>query len=68
MELSARNQIQGKVKSVESQGLTAEVTVDIGGGNALVSSITKSSADRLKLKTGDSVTVVIKASEVLIAK
>jgi len=48
MELSARNQIQGKVKSV--------------------SSITKSSADRLKLKTGDSVTVVIKASEVLIAK
>ena len=68
MELSARNQIQGKVKSVESQGLTAEVTVDIGGGNTLVSSITKSSADRLKLKTGDSVTVVIKASEVLIAK
>jgi len=68
MELSARNQIQGKVKSVESQGLTAEVTVDIGGGNALVSSITRSSADRLKLKTGDSVTVVIKASEVLIAK
>ena len=68
MELSARNQIQGKVTSVESQGLTAEVTVDIGGGNALVSSITKSSADRLKLKTGDSVTVVIKASEVLIAK
>ena len=68
MELSARTQIQGKVKSVESQGLTAEVTVDIGGGNALVSSITRSSADRLKLKTGDSVTVVIKASEVLIAK
>lgn len=68
MELSARNQIQGKVKSVESQGLTAEVTVDIGGGNALVSSITRSSADRLKLKTGDAVTVVIKASEVLIAK
>jgi molybdopterin-binding protein len=44
------------------------VTVDIGGGNALVSSITRSSADRLKLKTGDAVTVVIKASEVLIAK
>ena len=67
MELSARNQIQGKVKSVESQGLTAEVIVDIGG-NELVSSITKASADRLKLKAGDAVTVVIKASEVLIAK
>jgi len=68
MELSARNQIKGKVKAVQAQGLTAEVTVDIGGGNELVSSITKSSADRLKLKAGDAVTVVIKASEVLIAK
>jgi molybdopterin-binding protein len=67
MQLSARNQIQGKVKGVRTDGLMAEVTVDIGG-NELVSTITKASADRLGLKSGDAVTVVIKASEVLIAK
>ena len=55
------------MKSVHTDGLMAEVTVDIGG-NELVSTITKASADRLKLKSGDAVTVVIKASEVLIAK
>ena len=67
MQLSARNQIQGTVKAVKTDGLMAEVTVDIGG-KELVSTITKASADRLGLKAKDQVTVVIKASEVLIAK
>ena len=68
MQLSARNQIEGKVKGVRTDGLMAEVTVDVGGGQELVSTITEASADRLKLAQGDAVTVVIKASEVLIAK
>ena len=67
MELSARNQLKGKVKSVKTDGLMAEVIVDVGG-NELVSTITKASADHLKLKVGDAVTVVIKASEVLVGK
>ncbi len=67
MELSARNQLKGKVKSVKTDGLTAEVIVDVGG-NELVSTITKASAEHLRLKAGDAVTVVIKASEVLVGK
>ena len=67
MQLSARNQLKGTVKSVKTDGLMAEVTVDIGG-NELVSTITKGSSDKLGLKAGDAVTVVIKASEVLVAK
>ncbi len=67
MELSARNQLKGKVKSVKTDGLTAEVIMDVGG-NELVSTITKTSADKLALKAGDAVTVIIKASEVLVAK
>jgi len=67
MQLSARNQLQGTVKSVKTDGLMAEITVDVGG-QELVSVITRTSADRLGLKAGQSVTVVIKASEVLIAK
>ena len=68
MELSARNQLAGKVKSVRIEGLMAEVTVDVGGGAEIVSTITRSSAERLGLKAGDKVTAIIKASEVLVAK
>lgn len=67
MELSARNQLQGTVQSVQKDGIMAEVVVDVGG-QQLVSVITRSSADRLGLAPGQRVTVVIKSTEVLIAK
>ena len=67
MELSARNQLQGTVQSVQKDGIMAEVVVDVGG-QQLVSVITRSSADRLGLAAGQQVTVVIKSTEVLIAK
>jgi len=67
MEVSARNQIRGTVKSVTKDGLMAEVVIEMGT-QEIVSTITRSSADRLDLKKGDVVTAIIKASEVLIAK
>jgi len=67
MEISARNQLKGTVKTVTTDGLMAEVLIDIGGQD-IVSTITRASAERLGLKTGDPVVAVIKASEVLIAK
>ena len=68
MELSARNQISGRITSVRVDGLMAEIAVDIGGGNEIVSTITRMSAQRLDLKAGDQIIAIIKASEVLIAK
>ena len=67
MDLSARNQLTGTIKSITTGGLMAEVVVSIGG-QELVSVITASSAKRLKLKKGDKVAAVIKATEVMIAK
>jgi molybdopterin-binding protein len=67
MELSARNQLKGTVKRVAADGVMAEVVVDIGGPE-IVSTITKASADRLKLKAGDAVVVVVKASDVIVGK
>jgi molybdopterin-binding protein len=66
MELSARNQLVGTVKSVKKDSLMAEVVVKIGG-QELVSVITASSAKRLGLKKGLKVAAVIKATEVMIA-
>jgi molybdopterin-binding protein len=45
----------------------AEVVVEVDAG-AIVAAITRHSAESLDLKAGDSVTVVIKATEVIIAK
>jgi molybdopterin-binding protein len=67
MQLSARNQLKGSIKSVKLDGLMAEVVVDIGGQD-IVSTITRGSAERLALAANQPVIVVIKASEVLIAK
>jgi molybdopterin-binding protein len=67
MQLSARNQLKGTVKAVTLGTLTAEVVIDIGG-QEVVSTITKNSAERLGLAAGDAVVAIIKASEVLIGK
>ena len=67
MELSARNQLEGKVKSLSIGTIMAEVTVDIGGHD-IVAAITRSSVERLALTEGDEVTVVIKATEVMLAR
>lgn len=67
MEISARNQLKGQVTRVKSGVVMAEVEVKIKAGK-VVAAITDSSIKRLKLKAGDKVTVIIKATEVLIGK
>jgi molybdopterin-binding protein len=68
MEISARNQLKGTVKNIVTGGVMAEVTVDIGNGQEIVSVITKTSAERLGLAPGVEVTAVIKSSEVMLAR
>ena len=67
MDLSARNQLKGTVTDIKLGGIMAEVTVDVGG-QAVISVITRGSAERMDLKAGDAVTVVIKSTEVMLAK
>jgi molybdate transport system regulatory protein len=67
VELSARNQLKGEVVRVKSGTIMAEVEMKIEAGN-VVAAITDGSLKRLSLKAGDRVTVIIKATEVLIGK
>jgi molybdopterin-binding protein len=64
--LSARNQLQGTVRSVKLGTIMAEVVVDVGG-NEIVSAVTRGSAERLGLSEGSAVTVVIKATDVMLS-
>jgi molybdate transport system regulatory protein len=67
MQLSARNQLKGQVTRVKAGAVMAEVEVKVRAGK-VVAAITEGSIKRLKLKPGDRVTVIIKATEVLIGK
>jgi molybdopterin-binding protein len=68
MKISARNQIPGTVLSVTPGAVNGTVKVDIGGGNIVTSSITEEAIADLGLGPGDAVTVIIKASDVMIGK
>ena len=67
MRISARNQIKGTVVEVKKGATTSHVRVDIGGGNIVTSSITNEAVDELGIKVGGKATIVVKASDVMIA-
>jgi molybdopterin-binding protein len=67
MAISARNQLEGKVVQVILGDVMAHVDVRIGKGQ-IESVITRRSAEKLGLKKGDKVTVVIKSTEVMLEK
>jgi molybdopterin-binding protein len=67
LDLSARNQLRGRITGLSIEGLMAEVRIGIGD-QELVAIITRSSAERLRLKVGEPVFAVVKSTEVMIAK
>ena len=68
MKLSARNQFAGTITAIEPGAVNGVIKVDIGTGNIVTSSITEEAIADLGLAIGDTVTVVVKASDVLIGK
>jgi molybdopterin-binding protein len=67
MTLSARNKLVGKIEEIQFGGVMAHVVVRIGE-NLIESVITKRSADEMRLKVGDTVTAIIKSTEVMMEK
>jgi molybdopterin-binding protein len=67
IDLSARNQLRGRILALAVEGVMAEVTVAVGD-QQLVSVITRGSAERLGLRVGDEVLAVIKSTEVMIGR
>ena len=67
MALSARNQLRGQVKDIKLGNVMAHVVVQVGEYE-IESVITRRSAEELSLKPGDTVTAIIKSTEVMIQK
>jgi molybdopterin-binding protein len=67
MPISARNQLTGKISDIQLGEVMAHVTVRVGK-NVIESVITRRSVEQLGLKKGDTVTAIIKSTEVMLMK
>lgn len=67
MQLSARNQLRGKVTEIKNGPISTEVVLDVNG-QSVVASITSGSAASLGLAVGDDAIAIVKASSVMIGK
>jgi len=66
MKLSARNQLSGTVTEITHGEAIANVVLDVSG-QRFVASITVEAVNELSLAKGSSATVIVKASDVLLA-
>lgn len=67
MTLSARNRLEGMIEELQLGGVMAHVVVRVGD-NLIESVITKRSAVEMNLKVGDTVSAIIKSTEVMLEK
>lgn len=66
MKLSARNVLKAKVVQVVKGAVNSEVTLELPGGEKLVSIITNTSVESLGLVEGKDAYAVIKASNIMV--
>ena len=68
MKLSARNQLNATVDTVKHGEVMSTVTVALPDGQHITAAITREAAEELAFAPGDAVVVVIKSTEVMLAK
>jgi molybdate transport system regulatory protein len=67
-KISARNRFKGKVTAVEKDGITAKIEMEVTAPATVTAIISREAAEDLKIKVGDEVEAIVKATEVMIAK
>lgn len=67
MQISARNQIQADVVTVESQNVNAKIHLKLKSGQELVSVITKEAVENLHIEEKQTVVAIFKSSAVVLS-
>ena len=68
MQLSTRNQLRARVQDVDEGTVMATVKVALGDGQTITAAVTREAVQDLSLTAGDQVTVLVKATEVMLGK
>ncbi|QFU22033.1 molybdopterin-binding protein [Shewanella eurypsychrophilus] len=67
MKISARNSLNGKIKSIQEGSVNNEVVIELAPGVEITSVVTKASCNELGLVVGGNAYAIIKASNVMVA-
>jgi molybdopterin-binding protein len=67
MSTSIRNRLPGRIEKIVSDNVVSEIVIQTAAGE-VTSIITTGSVKRMRLKEGDNVFAVIKATEVSVEK
>ena len=68
MRLSARNQLRGHITAVHHGEVMSTIKAVLDDGQPLTAAITKDAAEELDLAPGDRVVMIVKSTEVMVAK
>ena len=68
MQLSTRNHLRATVQDVDEGTVMAMVKVALGDGQMITAAITREAVQDLSLTAGDQVTVLVKATVVMLGK
>lgn len=68
VEISARNQIQGIIDAITTDGVNASILIRIKSDTSIQSVITHQAYLSLNLKEGDEITAIFKSSSVLLSR
>jgi molybdate transport system regulatory protein len=68
VKISARNHLKGKVTTVKKDGIMALVKIKVTEPATVTALVSLEAVEDLKIKVGDEVEAVVKATEVMIAK
>jgi molybdopterin-binding protein len=68
LKISARNHLKGKVSTVEKDGVMALVKIKVTAPALITALVSREAVEDLKIKVGDEVEAVVKATEVMVAK
>ena len=66
MKLSARNQLKGKVISIETGAVNGIVHIELKGGDVVASTISMDAIKELGLEVGKEAYAVVKATSVMV--
>ena len=68
LRLSARNQVRGTITAIKHGEVMANVRAVLGDGQTMTAAITRDAVDSLRLVPGDPVLLIVKSTEVMVAK
>lgn len=68
LRLSARNQVRGTIAAIKHGEVMSNVRAILGDGQTMTAAITREAVDSLDLVPGDPVLLIVKSTEVMVAR